>query len=128
MSFYICAYLQQFCSLCNRYFKSNAIPAWGAPDDEEGDCNIEIDAGDETEGDDKRFPFVVLVACCAMRRFCCCATDDLVVGILSCILLLPCQAFCTVGLFPTVPEPDKIPEAIFELVFVLPVGLLCTPP
>lgn len=103
-------------------------PAWGAPDDEEGDCNIEIDAGEETEGDDKRFPFVVLVACCAMRRFCCCVTEALVVGILSCILLLPCQAFCTVGLFPTVPEPDKIPEAIFELVFVLTVGLLCTPP
>ena len=115
-------------STCNRYFKDNAIPAWGTPDDEEGDCNIEIDAGEETEGDDKRFPFVVLVACCAMRRFCCCATDDFVVGILSCILLLPCQAFCIVWLFPTVPEPDKIPEAIFELVFVLAVGLLCTPP
>ena len=97
MSFYICTYLyhcwKNFCSFYNRYFKSNAIPAWGAPDDEEGDCNIEIDAGDETEGDDKRFPFVVLVACCATRRFCCCVTDDLVVGILSCILLLPCQAF-----------------------------------
>ena len=89
-------FISYFCGTCNCYFNGNGIPAWGAPDDEEGDCNIEIDAGEETEGDDKRFPFVVLVACCAMRRFCCCVTDDLVVGILSCILLLPCQAFCIV--------------------------------